>query len=58
MAMVLVVAIAYICACSQGKRLKQQALQKYIARPERAERSQKRHRKLHVGLAAYRWIPF
>ena len=58
MAMVLVMAIAYTCACSQGKRLKQQALQKYIARPERAERAQKRHSAFHVGLAAHRWLPF
>ena len=58
MAMVLVIAIAYICACSQGKHLKQKALQKYIARPERVERSQKRHSAFHVGLAAHRWVPF
>ena len=58
MTMVLLVAIAYICSTTQGQRLKQKALQKYIARPETKGRSHKRHSAFHVGLTAYRWVPF
>lgn len=58
MAMFLLVAIAYTCASSQGQQLKRKALQKYIARPEQAQRAAKRHSAFHVGLAAHRWVPF
>lgn len=58
LAIVLLVAIAYLCASTQGKRLKQKALQKYIARPETAGRPYRRHSFFHVGLAAHRWVPF
>jgi hypothetical protein len=75
MAIVLLIAIAYLCASSQGQRLKQKALQrcdpaslcgareraprqKYIARPETANRPCRRHSFFYVGLAAHRWVPF
>ena len=58
MTMVLLIAIAYTCATSQGQKLKQRALQKYIARPETRGRSHKRHSAFHIGLTAYRWVPF
>ena len=58
MAIVLLVAIAYLCASTQGQRLKQKALQKYIARPETGGRPHRRHSCFHVGLAAHRWVPF
>ncbi|MEL6817004.1 MAG: IS4 family transposase, partial [Cyanobacteria bacterium J06598_3] len=58
MTIVLLIAIAYLCASRQGQRLKQKALQKYIARPETAGRSHRRHSFFHVGLSAYRWVPF
>ena len=58
MTMVLLIAIAYTCATTQGQRLKQKALQKYIARPETQGLNQKRHSAFHVGLTAYRWVPF
>lgn len=58
MTMVLLIAIAYTCATSQGQKLKQQVLQKYIARPETKGRSHKRHSAFHIGLTAYRWVPF
>ena len=58
LAIVLLVAIAYLCASTQGRRLKHKALQKYIVRPETAGRSYRRHSVFHVGLAAYRWVPF
>lgn len=57
MAIVLLIAIAYLCAATQGQQLKQRALQKYIARPETAGRPHRRHSCFHVGLAAYRWVP-
>jgi len=58
MAIVLLIAIAYLCASSQGQRLKQKALQKYIVRPETANRPCRRHSFFYVGLAAHRWVPF
>ena len=57
MTMVLLIAIAYTCATTQGQRLKQKALQRYIARPETKGRSHKRHSAFHVALTAYRWAP-
>ena len=58
MAMVLLVAIAYLCATTQGQHLKHKALQPYIARPESAQGTHKRHSAFHIGLAAHRWVPF
>ena len=56
--MVLLIAIAYTCATTQGQRLKQKTLQKYIARPETRGRTHKRHSAFHIGLTAYRWMPY
>ncbi|MEL6261407.1 MAG: IS4 family transposase [Cyanobacteria bacterium J06626_6] len=58
LAIVLLIAIAYTCVTSQGQTLKQKALQKYIARPERYDQPYRRHSAFHVGLAAHRWVPF
>lgn len=58
LAIVLLIAIAYLCASLQGQQLKQKKLQKYIARPERADRAYRRHSCFYVGLAAHRWVPF
>ncbi len=58
LAIVLLIAIAYLCASLQGQRLKQKALQKYIARPESAGRPQRRHSFFYIGLSAHRWVPF
>lgn len=58
MAIVLLISIAYLCASSQGLRLKRKALQNYIARPETANRPYRRHSFFYVGLAAHRWVPF
>jgi len=58
LAIVLLIAIAYTCTTSQGQALKQKALQKYIARPERYDQPYRRHSAFHVGLAAHRWVPF
>ena len=57
MAMLLLVAMAYTCATTQGQQLKRKALQQYIARPEQAACAQKRHSAFHIGLAAHRWVP-
>lgn len=55
--LVLLIAIAYMGATTQGQRLKQKALQKYIARPKTKGRTHKRHGAFHVALTAYRWAP-
>ncbi|CAN5766478.1 hypothetical protein BH23CYA1_BH23CYA1_03300 [soil metagenome] len=57
MTMVLLISIAYTCATTQGQRLKQKTLQKYIARPETRGRTHQRHSAFHIGLTAYRWTP-
>lgn len=57
MAMLLLIAIAYTCATTQGQQLKRKALQQYVARPEQPGRSRKRHSAFRVGLAAHRWVP-
>lgn len=58
LAIILLISIAYLCASTQGHRLKQKALQKYIARPETAGRPYRRHSFFYVGLSAHRWVPF
>lgn len=58
LAIVLLIAIDYLCASTQGQWLKQKALQKYIARPETAGRRHRRHSAFHIGLSAHRWVPF
>jgi hypothetical protein len=58
MAIVLLIAIAYIGSTTQGQQLKRKALQKYIARPESFGQPHRRHSAFHVGLAAHRWVPF
>jgi len=58
MTIVLLIAIAYTCATTQGQQLKQKALQKYIARPETQGHTHKRHSAFYIGLTAYRWVPW
>ncbi len=58
LAIILLISIAYLCASTQGHRLKQKALQKYIARPETAGRPYRRHSFFYVGLSTHRWVPF
>ena len=58
MTIVLLVAIAYTCATTQGQQLKQKQLQQYIARPETPGSVHRRHSAFHIGLAVYRWVPF
>lgn len=57
MAMLLLVVIAYICAATQGQRIKRKAIQPYVARPEQTAHSQRRHSAFHIGLTAHRWVP-
>lgn len=58
MAIVLLIAIAYVDSTSQGQQLKRKALQKYVARPESWGQPHRRHSAFHVGIAAHRWLPF
>ena len=54
-AIVLLCAIAYLSAATQGHRLKRQAKQRYLCRPEEPHRTHRRHSDFRVGLSAYRW---
>ena len=56
-AMILLIALAYIEGLKHGQLAKRRGLQKYLARPENTTHSQRRHSAFHVGLCAYRWSP-
>lgn len=56
-AMILLIALAYVESLKQGQLAKRRGLQKYLARPECAAHAQRRHSAFHVGLCAYRWSP-
>ena len=51
------VAIAYTSATLQGQRIKQMGIQKYIARPEKHSKGQRRHSSFYVGLHSHHWLP-
>lgn len=56
-AMMLLIALAYVESLKHGQQAKRKGLQKYLARPESTARSQRRHSAFHVGLCVYRWSP-
>ena len=54
--LVLLIAIAYTTMVLQGKLIKNQGQQKYIARLKENKRNGKRHSNFWVGLYGYNWI--
>ena len=54
--LILLIAIAYISACLEGKSFKNQGYQKYIARLTEAQRKYRRHSDFRVGLYGQNWV--
>lgn len=55
---VLLIAIAYTTATTQGKRMKQMGIQKYIGRVKEAKRTERRHSNFYIGLYGQTWVNF
>lgn len=55
--MIILLAIAYVESWRSGQRAKDCGIQKYLARPETPQQSQRRHSAFLVGLCAYRLSP-
>lgn len=56
MALILLMAIAYICGILAGRHLRKRGLQKYLARLQELKRTHRRHSKLWVGLSGQLWV--
>ena len=56
--MILLIAIAYTSATTQGKKIKQMGIQKYIGRVKEARRTQRRHSSFYIGLYGQSWVNF
>lgn len=54
--LILLIAIAYIHSCLEGKYFKNQGLQKYIARLREARRKDRRHSDFWVGVYGNLWV--
>lgn len=54
--LVLLIAIAYTCACLKGTRIKHSGIQKYVNRLKEFRRVQQRHSNFWVGLYGLMWI--
>ncbi|WP_341853571.1 hypothetical protein VQZ30_15955 [Microcystis aeruginosa 1339] len=49
-------AIAYTSATLQGKKIKDMGIQKYVTRPEKRYKGQRRHSSFYVGQHLYHWL--
>jgi hypothetical protein len=54
--LVLLIAIAYICAVIQGREIKQKKVQKYVGRVKEYRRRYRRHSTFWVGLYGELWL--
>jgi hypothetical protein len=54
--LIICIAVAYTSATFQGKEIKNMGIQKYVARPERKYRGQRRHSSFYVGQHLYYWL--
>jgi len=54
--LIIVIAIAYTSATVQGKKIKDMGIQKYITRPEKRYKGQRRHSSFYVGQHLYYWL--
>ncbi len=54
--MIIVIAIAYTSATLQGKKIKDMGIQKYVTRPEKRYKGQRRHSSFYVGQHLYHWL--
>jgi hypothetical protein len=54
--LIIVIAIAYTSATLQGKKIKDMGIQKYVTRPEKRYKCQRRHSSFYVGQDLYHWL--
>ena len=54
--LIIVIAIAYTSATMQGKKIKDMGIQKYVTRPEKRYKGQRRHSSFYVGQHLYHWL--
>jgi hypothetical protein len=54
--LVLLIAIAYTCACLQGTKIKRSGIQKYVNRLKEIRRVQQRHSNFWAGMYGLMWI--
>ena len=54
--LIIVIAIAYTSATVQGKEIKDMGIQKYVTRPEKRYKGQRRHSSFYVGQHLYYWL--
>ena len=56
--LVLLIAIAYMTATTQGVRMKRMGIQKYIGRVQETGRIERRHSSFYIGLYGQTWVNF
>lgn len=54
--LIIVIAIASTSATLQGKKIKDMGIQKYVTRPEKRYKGQRRHSSFYVGQHLYHWL--
>nr|NCQ87350.1 IS4 family transposase [Microcystis aeruginosa W13-18] len=54
--LIIFIAIAYTSATMQGKKIKDMGIQKYVTRPEKRYKGQRRHSSFYVGQHLYHWL--
>ena len=54
--LIIVIAIAYTSATLQGKKIKDMGIQKYVTRPEKRYKGQRRHSSFYVVQHLYYWL--
>jgi hypothetical protein len=54
--LVLLIAIAYTCACLKGDKTRSSGQQKYVCRLNELKRTQRRHSNFWIGLYGQMWI--
>lgn len=56
--LILLIAIAYMTATMQGRKMKQMGIQKYIGRVKETGRIERRHSSFYIGLYGQTWVNF
>jgi Transposase DDE domain len=57
-ALILLIAIAYMAATLKGQKIKQLGIDQYIGRVKEAERTEPRHSNFYIGLYGQTWVQF
>ena len=56
--LILLIAIAYICATISGQQIKRKGVQKYVGRVKEYGRTARRHSSFYIGLYGQTWVNF